>query len=507
MALSSTKRLLLLGIITVLMVSGVLLLILNNIIYMSIFKSHLVLTPTSDSYPMWKILPEPMLASMYLFQVLNPDEVTKGGKPRLEQVGPYVFTEQHEKTNLTWNKNETVTYKQIRTWHFLPHLSNGSLDDEVTILNSVAATLGPMIQHQVPSLLFPIINGMLKSERLFVKKPVREIIFDGYHDPVFDDLADLEKRFPWIKRYIPQDGITDKFAFFYNRNGSDYVDGVFNMHTGVGDVSTMGKVHSWNYSTQGFFPGSCGKVHGSAGEFYSPGLDRTFIDLFSNDLCRAVRLNYRQEVKVEGINSYEFVADHSFFANGTENPDNACFEPEGARLRSGVYNTSLCRFGAPVFVSQPHFYQADPYYVNHVHGLQPKEELHGTFFRIEPRSGVPTDVVARFQINVMVAPVNGLTLLEDVSTTFIPVMWFENKAGIPKKLVSKMSLLASLPDILGGIGWGEIGLVVSMVIVIGLVYISRKKRADDASPILNQSLVEESGDDNVFPDVKDQDED
>jgi hypothetical protein len=42
------------------------------------------------------------------------------------QVGPYVFTEQHEKASIVWNPdNGTVTYRQIRSWHFLPDLSNG----------------------------------------------------------------------------------------------------------------------------------------------------------------------------------------------------------------------------------------------------------------------------------------------------------------------------------------------------------------------------------------------
>ena len=67
------------------------------------------------------------------------------------------------------------------------------------------------------------------------------------------------------------------------------MDGVFNMYTGAGDTSKMGKVHSWNYSTQNFFPETCGKVKGGAGEFFPPGLNKTFIELYSNDLCRTLR--------------------------------------------------------------------------------------------------------------------------------------------------------------------------------------------------------------------------
>lgn len=503
--MSPTKRNLLLGFTILLVISGVALILTKNAVFMGIFKSQLVLSPTSGSYPMWQILPEPMVASMYLFKVLNPDEIRNGKKPRLEQVGPYVFTEQHEKTDIVWNNNnDTVSYKQIRTWHFLPERSNGTLDDEVTILNSMAASLGPMIQLKVPPGLILGMNLFLKyiGENLFVTKPVREILFEGYHDPLLDDIESLEKFLPFIKKLIPPGSITEKFAFFYNRNTTDDADGVFNVYTGAGDVTKMGSVATWNYDTHKFFNGTCGKVHGSAGEFYSPGIKKDHIELYSNDLCRSIRLNYDKEVKVEGINSYEYVADHSFFANGTENPANACFQPDDVPLRSGVYNVSMCRFGAPVFVSQPHFYQADPYYGSLVEGLKPNEELHSTYFRVEPRSGIPTDVKVRVQINVMLAPVKGIALLEGVSTSFFPVVWFENSAGVPKSCLFKMSLLANLPDILSGMGWADIGLAISIIIMVGICFVSRK-REDDNTPLLTESLMDESGDENVFAEKED----
>jgi len=495
MCSSKVKKLLLLLISVFFLVSGVLLVIGKHHIFMSIFKSNLVLGPSSGSFPMWH--EETMKASMYLFKVHNPKEILTGKKPRIEQVGPYVFSERHEKVKFVWNSNGTVTYRQIRTWHFLPHLSNGTLDDEVTILNSVAASLGPMIQQKVPAWLHPSVEVVLKqlNESLFVTKTVREIIFSGYHDPIFDDMKNLVKEFP----FIPQDGLTDKFAFFYQRNGTDYIDGVFNMYTGAGDVGQMGQVHSWNYTTQSVFPGECGKVRGSAGEFYAPNLQKNFIELFSNDLCRSIRLNYNRTVGVKGIDSYEFILDQSFFANGTENPENACFETSVPVLRSGLYDTSKCKFGAPVFVSQPHFYQADPYYLDQVDGLEaPQEHLHSTYLRIEPQSGLPTDVVVRFQMNVLVAPVSGIGILSDVKTTFFPVMWFENTAGIPDEYVSKMSTLTNLQTICYGLGWGAIGLAAAILVIAFVFHLGKKKVEEDMNPILSRSLQEESGDENVF---------
>jgi hypothetical protein len=108
---------------------------------------------------------------------------------------------------------------------------------------------------------------------------------------------------------------------------------------------------------------------------------------------------------------------------------------------SGVYNTSICRFGAPVFFSQPHFYLVDPYYPDLVSkGMSPKSTLHNTYLRIEPRAGVPTDVTASFHINVLVDKVSGISMLKDVTKTYFPVLWFENRTGVLYDLVFKMKL-------------------------------------------------------------------
>jgi len=426
--------------------------------------------------------------------------VLNGAKPELAEIGPYVFTEKHHKTKLKWNENGTVTYRQARTWSFMSDLSKGSLEDNVTILNSVAPIIGAMVAS-MDKMWRPMVNSYLKGEHLFVTKTVREILFDGYNDPLFDNLANLINILPFVKKLIPEGSLMDKFAFFYGRNGTDYMDGVWNIFTGSTDTSLIGQVHSWNYSTRGYFPGDCGQVRGGAGEFYPPGLDKTYVEMFSNDLGRTLRFNFNQEVSVKGINSYEFVADKSLFANGTENPLNICYQPQSSFLPSGVYNSSLTKFNAPVFVSQPHFYQADPYFRDLLgSGLYPNASLHSTYMRVEPRAGVPVDVAARFQLNVLLDKVDGIAMLENVSKTFFPVLWFENKAQVPDNLVFKMNLLANLPLILQGVGWVQIGVSLSICIIGILVLTSRRRRGEDTSPILTSMQEENQEDENVFPD-------
>jgi len=474
-----------------LLVVGISLLATNTTIFSEIIRTQVVLSPTAASLPLWRDTPA-LKTSMYIFNVTNVAEVYNGGKPDLVEVGPFVFDEEHEKTKIKWNRNGTVTYHQVRTWHHRPDLSAVSLDTEVTVVNSVAATVGSQVATKVPKGALWLVNAFLAGigEKLFVTKTVREIIFDGYEDPILDDVAELAK---WG---IKIDGATARFGFFYGRNGSEWQDGVFNMFTGSTNISRMGQVFTWNYSSSNFFPGSCGSVRGSAGEMYPPGLEKTQITMFSNDVCRRLTFDFNAESWPKGIHSYEFTGTEAVFDNGTgpgaRAPENRCYNPPGARLNSGAFNASVCRFGAPVFISFPHFYLADPAYRAGIGaGLAPDAGKHGTYMRVEPLSGLPVDVVARFQVNVLLDEVPGISMFAGLRRTFTPVMWFETRGGIPDSFISQMKLLSLLPDIVSASGWTMVSVAVTMIVVGGMCRLFREIRTDDLSPILNQSLVEE----------------
>ena len=75
-------------------------------------------------------------------------------------------------------------------------------------------------------------------------------------------------------------------------------------------------------------------------------------------LCRPITLEYVASGDVPGVgmNGSRFELTPNFFANESVNPDNACYA--GAKeVRSGVLDIGLCKWGAPMYISQPHFYQ------------------------------------------------------------------------------------------------------------------------------------------------------
>jgi CD36 family len=99
---------------------------------------------------------------------------------------------------------------------------------------------------------------------------------------------------------------------------------------------------------------------------------------------RSITLDYTETVNNFGISSYRFAGTSRTFANATDNPDNWCFCSGGECNPSGTVNASTCRFGAPVFVSFPHFYLGDPYYVDQVNGLNPEQDRHEFHIDLEP---------------------------------------------------------------------------------------------------------------------------
>lgn len=71
------------------------------------------------------------------------------------------------------------------------------------------------------------------------------------------------------------------------------------------------------------------------------------------------------------MNRYE--AD---FGDMSANEDMKCYCPTpGTCLRKGVFDVSKC-MKVPIYVTLPHFYKTDEYFLDQVEGLHPNESIH-----------------------------------------------------------------------------------------------------------------------------------
>ena len=61
-----------------------------------------------------------------------------------------------------------------------------------------------------------MLNLFLKAEKeeLFVTHPIKNIIFDGFDDPLLKAMNDAKF---FLKNYVPAGAFMDKFGFFYAR--------------------------------------------------------------------------------------------------------------------------------------------------------------------------------------------------------------------------------------------------------------------------------------------------
>ena len=486
----------------ILAVSGGILFGLRGTIFSSIINGNFKLSPDSSLYPTWDNLP-PLTTKIYFFNVTNAAAVEKrGAKPILVEVGPYVYEERHKKTKVVWNNdNFTVTYQNVRSYFFDRSASVGPEEDIITTLNAPAA-IANGIGATMNKALRPGLSAALlfMGEKLFVKRSVRELVTVGYKDPLLTDTSWLPKSVVPVKM--------DKFGYFYPRNGTDWYDGVYNMFTGEDDVNKLGKVVRWNYTDHFAFSGKCGKVRGY-GDIISPGQDGTTLDLNQEaDMCRPITLEYvtSGDVPGMGMKGSRYEISPKFFANKTVNPDNACYAaPKAKEVPSGVLDISQCKWGAPLFMSQPHFYQADPFFVAQVGGgLNPEKEKHETFIWLDRDSGVPMSLVVRLQVNFLIQKLPEILLYQDITTTYFPTVWFEVGMEVEGSMKTEVWLLVHMRTILLSVGIALFVIGLVLLVGVGVAYVHNKNLlptlvvarkpsgSESGNPILNENLLSDS---------------
>lgn len=485
------------------------------VIFHHILQKEMPLSPTSKAFEVWNdtsTLP-PMYMKIRFFNWTNPQDLrVKGQKPILEEVGPYVFREVRQKADVKFHpENNTVSYFYRRWWYFVPELTNGSLSDPIMQLDTVAISAKHKVRYR-DEMMQSTLSFLLSSSSVHIMKTVGELLFDGYDDSLIKlgRLATMGEDIPPF----------DKFGWFYMRNGSTMFDGHFNMDTGAADISQFGVLKKWNHKdTTPFFRSPCNVVEGSAGEFWPPYRRKDEIVLFSGDLCRPLTYEYTESTFHNGLEGYRYLLSEKTLGNNTrrryphdqakyfepttttedffeaehssEVTDSPDEDPDVVNIGNcycngkctpvGLMNVSSCRYGAPVFVSLPHFHRADPSLRERVVGLNPDEELHDFAITLEPTTGIPLKVSARLQVNVLLEPSKIVSLYKEVPTIYFPVFWFTLDVEATDEFVDDLKTLLSLPDVFRYIAV-ILFLVGSLTIfTVALLYLLSRQRANSVA--------------------------
>ncbi|XP_058473348.1 scavenger receptor class B member 1 isoform X1 [Solea solea] len=420
-----------------------------------------VIDPNNDmTYTMWRDIPVPFFMSVYFFNILNPQEFLKGEKPMVEQRGPYVYRKRIQKDNITFHPNDTVSYLEYRSYFFEPSMSAGNESDVVTIPNMLVLGAAIMMENQ-PYLVRLMISATFKKfkEGPLLTKTVGELMW-GYDSELVEF---LNKYFPGM---LPSTGKFGLFAEFNNSN-----TGLFTIFTGQNDIRKAHKVDSWNGLTELNYwrTPQCNMINGTAGQLWPPFMTKeSTLPFYSPDACRSMELVYQRPGVMKGIPLYRFVAPKTLFANGTDYAPNEGFCP---CRQAGLLNVSSCRFGSPVFISHPHFYNADPVLLDYVQGLSPNEDEHGLFIDIHPQTGVPLNVSIRLQLNLYMKKVSGITETGKISEVVMPMIWFEESGYIDGPILTTFHTnLVILPAVMEYMQYGFIALGLVTIIIAFLVH-------------------------------------
>ena len=100
---------------------GIVLLVVGPSMLEKKILATMALSPGSDRLQSWLVPPVQAHLTGYAFNVTNPEEVQRGGKPVLQEVGPFIYKavtvkdsvdQETRKEHLEYNQDgETLTYR------------------------------------------------------------------------------------------------------------------------------------------------------------------------------------------------------------------------------------------------------------------------------------------------------------------------------------------------------------------------------------------------------------
>jgi len=95
------------------------------------------LKPGTEAYNTWLNTPAPVYTNFYFFNVTNAHEfIEKSARPHVRQIGPYVYQEIRNKTQVELiNAGATLRYRQQKWYVFDANRSCGSENDIFTTIN------------------------------------------------------------------------------------------------------------------------------------------------------------------------------------------------------------------------------------------------------------------------------------------------------------------------------------------------------------------------------------
>lgn len=119
------------------------------------------------------------------------------------------------------------------------------------------------------------------------------------------------------------------------------------------------------------------------------------LQVFVSDIYRSVYLEEQSQMDWAGINLKVFGIQQKDMLNSTNNPNNAQYFAFGY---NGVENATKAA-NVPIYISFPHYLNADAELQRSIKGLHPNPDIHSTWLAVEPQTGLLAKAHKRLQVN------------------------------------------------------------------------------------------------------------
>eukprot|EP01104_Vermistella_antarctica_P017998 TRINITY_DN6538_c0_g1_i1.p1 TRINITY_DN6538_c0_g1~~TRINITY_DN6538_c0_g1_i1.p1 ORF type:complete len:578 (+),score=110.87 TRINITY_DN6538_c0_g1_i1:159-1892(+) len=493
----------------------------ERISYSGVQQQVILTSDQSEGYDAWvnntKDGDAATYMSFWMFNLTNQEEFEQGEKPVLDELGPYVYREWNVYYNVTFLENGTkVEYKTYKYFTYDAELSADGIDpltDVVTTINvpfqAVLAGLAGGAGNQsvwYSALLFEAIASMKSIDSRLVEQYAVDDILFGYTDPLLEFVGTLQPGTP--ATFELQVNMTS----LENSDETSSSDGYY---TGEGNLTNTMNQYMWQGIEEQDIWGSAeaNLITGTSGQQFQPFLngdgtwtteddddDDVELTAFISNLYRHMTLSRNGTTTYLDIPLLHYIVNPDEFGNVTEVPAHYVYYANGP---TGVQNLTAASQGAPIFISKPHFLDADPYYLSMLEGISPPNAtIHDTFLDVEPNTGLVMNAAKRLQMNVMVQPL--LLLYPNITTTYVPVFWVqeggalnEDQASalhssllVPQKVTKQIAIWAPIAGI---------GMVALAVLVFLLVALLRSKRDPRVTKVPVEVFIADSINNNSAP--------
>ncbi|XP_072032734.1 lysosome membrane protein 2-like [Amphiura filiformis] len=390
----------------------------------------LKLTPNSEIYETWVNPDIPVYQRFYFFDIQNKEEIMKGGKPNMTEVGPYTYSVLLRPANISFEGNSTVSFRKHLMYTFEPELSVGLEDDIITTVNFPFATAASGVKSEswFARLAVSAVAKIHKQE-IFTKISVRDLLW-GYQDPLLKQLQNM----------VGEDMISsDEFGLLLGKNNTIDKD-VYTINTGEADTMLLNTIEKFNgmESVQCWGDETANMINGTDGMFFHPFIDQEeILYVFNPFLFRSLPYEYQGDNSYKGVPIKDFTVPPYAYANPSEYPANAGFCLSEPCAPTGILDISSCAMGVPLALSNPHFLYGAEDITQSIDGLHSNESLHQSRMGIEPIMGIPYIFDQRVQINYYLEETSGIGQTEGIPSLYYPMVWLDTHGEMPDSVVSK----------------------------------------------------------------------